>query len=112
MRALAAGAITLVGRVKETLSVPAPRSRVRSRAGVVHYRATTPATPGAPPRKLSGRLRASQGYSVSPSTLTARIGSNLIYAGWEYRGHPYLAPTLAAHRQEIATAMERALLAP
>ncbi len=94
--------------------MPAPRTRVTSRKGVRYYRATTPAIPGAPPRKLSGRLRASQGYSVSPATLTARVGTNVIYgAVHEYKtGHAFLAPTLAAHRQEVAAAMETALLAP
>lgn len=58
-RGLYAAGLFYMGRVKELLSVPAPRRLVKSRSGVSYYVATTPATPGAPPRKLSGRLRAS-----------------------------------------------------
>ena len=44
-------------RVKELISIPAPRKRIRSVNGVLYYRATTPAIKGEPPRKLSGTLR-------------------------------------------------------
>lgn len=113
VRALTAGAVLLTGRVKETLSVAAPRKRVTSRKGVRYYRATTPAVKGAPPRKLSGRLRASITYRVDADGLVARVGTGVVYARRHELGdHPFLVPTLAAHQREVAAAMEAALLAP
>ena len=52
-----AARLFLVARVKEAISVPAPRKKVVSNAGEIYYRATTPAIPGAPIRKLSGQAR-------------------------------------------------------
>ncbi len=69
----------LLGRLKETLSVPAPRKRVTGKGGEIYYRATTPAIPGAPPRKLSARLIAS---------LAARVEGNSIVIGSNARGFP------------------------
>lgn len=67
----------LAARIKETLSVPAPRKAVRGtpqpgkRLGpILAYRAASPAIPGAPPRKLSGRMR----QSVTQQMLTPTIG--------------------------------------
>lgn len=67
----------LAARWKETLSVPAPRRAVRSApepgkklGGILYYVATTKATPGAPPRKLSGRFR----QSVTQKMLTPTVG--------------------------------------
>lgn len=93
-------------RVKELLSVPAPRKTVTAKsgryAGTRYYRATTPAVDGAPPRKLSGRLRASVTYEISPDGLTARIGSNVIYARrHEFGRHPFLRRALEEARSEI-----------
>lgn len=113
LRGLTAGAITLTGFVKETLSVPAPRRRAQSRNGTIYYRATTPATKGAPPRKLSGRLRASIGYQILPQQFIAKVGTNVVYGRrHEYGTHPYLAVTLQARYREVADAMTQAMLAP
>lgn len=106
-RGLEAGAIFLKARVKETLSVPAPRKRVLGKrgknAGVYYYRATTPATPGAPPRKLSGRLRSSITHEMSNDGLTARVGTNVEYAQHlEEGGHAYLITTLEANLDNLA----------
>lgn len=63
-KGLLAARLFLTARVKETLSVPAPRKKIPGGG----YRATTRATKGAPPRKLSGRLRTSvTGQTVSPT---------------------------------------------
>lgn len=86
--------------VRQTLSVPAPRRRVisgpRSRhPGTIYYVATTPATPGAPPRKLSGRLRASIGVDFDAPNNVARVGTNVKYGRvHELGNHPWLVPTL------------------
>ena len=57
-RGLNAARIFLTARVKEALSVPAPRTPVREgpqegqkKGAIKYYRAVTPATVGAPPRK-------------------------------------------------------------
>ena len=52
-RGLEAGANVLLNKIKQKISVPAPRKLVMSKRGDVYYRATTKAAPGAPPRKLS-----------------------------------------------------------
>lgn len=62
-----AAAVFLAARVKETVSVPAPRKRVVNSLGDIRYRATSRAVPGAPPRKLSGRLRQSITHVYQPS---------------------------------------------
>jgi phage gpG-like protein len=103
---LAPAAAFLAARVKEELSVPAPRRIVlgkRGKAkGVRSYRAATPATPGDPPRKLSGRLRASITYEVSPDGTKARVGTNVIYGRrHEYGDHPFLVTTLLRYRGEL-----------
>lgn len=59
-------AVFLAARIKETVSVPAPRKRVVSSLGDISYRATAKAIPGAPPRKLSGKLRQSVTYQLDP----------------------------------------------
>lgn len=100
-RGLRAAAVFFSARVKEILSVPAPRKIVHGKTGA-YYRATTPAIPGAPPRKLSGRLRASIAYEVG--TERARVGTNVIYARRHERGtHPFLVPALMAHKGNLAT---------
>ncbi len=100
-RRLARAAAFLAGEVKKVLSVPAPRVKVTSKKGSVYYRATTKATPGAPPRKLSGRLRASVAWDM-PDAETARVGASAIYARrLEYEGHPWLYKTFQAQWTRI-----------
>lgn len=56
----------------------------------VHYE-PSPATPGAPPRKLSGRGRASVTREIDREKLVGRVGTNVPYMGrHEYTGHPWL----------------------
>lgn len=72
----------MTARVKETMSVPAPRRAVRlppvggaKRGAISHYVATTPATAGAPIRKLSSRARtATTSKMLTPRT--AVVGVN------------------------------------
>lgn len=106
-RRLVAAAVYLTGKVKEVLSVPAPRQLVKSPRGNF-YRATVDAKRGAPPRKLSGRLRASMTYQVLDAGKRVRIGTNVIYARRHELGfpkghamHPFLKPTLFAERAAI-----------
>jgi|SRR6185312_6289853 len=59
-----AAAIFFAARLKEVVSVPAPRKRSVSRLGDISYRAKVRAIHGAPPRKLSGKLRQSITYAI------------------------------------------------
>jgi hypothetical protein len=62
-------------------------------------RAATRATPGAPPRKVTGRGQAGVVYKVEPPTttgVTVKVGDNVHYMGTlEYRNHPWLFATVA-----------------
>lgn len=105
-KGIRAAAIFLTARIKEELSVAAPRKAVVGsrglRAGVRYYRATTPATKGAPPRKLSGRLRSSIGYSMADDGLRARVGTNVVYAPrLEFGGHPFLQTIIDRHADDV-----------
>lgn len=73
-RGIEAAAIFLANRIREFLSVPAPRKITVGRDGVRYYRATTKATPGAPPRKLSGAMRRSVGWIILERRVAARVG--------------------------------------
>ncbi len=57
----------------------------------------SPATPGAPPRKLSGRGRASVTREIDRENLVGRVGTNVPYMRkHEYTGHPWLHVAAAA----------------
>lgn len=107
----------LVARVKETVSVPAPRRRMPDGS----YRATEPATPGAPVRKLSGRLRMGLS-SVLVNENKFAVGSNARSpAGFRYPAyhevktpgkpgsgqHKYIAPTVKKYRNELAKILKK-----
>lgn len=129
-KGLDAARMFLIARIKETLSVPAPRKAVRlppgpgsKRGAIRYYRATTRALPGAPPRKLSGRLRASvTSEKVLAGTVAIWIGANarampsrrhpmgfsypryheLQVAGMSGSGkHPFIRPTVEKYRREL-----------
>lgn len=109
---LTAGRIFLQARIKETLSTPAPRRKVG-----FGYAATTRATPGAPPRKLSGRLRASvTGKTISPTEevigASAKSDDGFDYAKYHEIADPamlnsgkhrYMQPTVDKYRQDLLT---------
>ena len=74
--ALTRTAIAVTNDLKNVVSIPAPR-RVSKTTGRVYAR--TKATPGAPPRKLTVRGRASISYRVDQWELVARVGTNVLY---------------------------------
>lgn len=77
VRGLHRAAYTIQRRAKELLSV-AGTGRVKGRkAGPVVRSA-----PGEPPRKQTGRLRASVSIEVDEASLTARVGTNVEYGRW------------------------------
>jgi len=121
----------LAARVKETLSIPAPRKIVRAKptagkklGAIIAYSATVPATPGAPPRLLSGRMR----LGVTTKQLSPTVGIVGVHAranpsskspqGFNYPAfhetgeengtgklgdgeHPYLSVTAKKYRREL-----------
>lgn len=106
---LKAATIFLSSRIKEILSVPAPRKLVKPKYGAPYYRATTPATPGAPPRKLSGQLRRSIAWEMRQSDTVGRVGTNMVYARrLEAQGHRFLTLAVEMYQNEIKTIMGRA----
>jgi len=108
---LKAATIFLSARVKEILSVPAPRRLVKPKHGAPYYRATTPAAPGAPPRKLSGQLRRSIAWEMRQNETVGRVGTNMIYARkLEAQGHRYLTLAVEMYQNDIKTIMGRAFL--
>jgi phage gpG-like protein len=101
-KGVAAAAYFYAARVKEVLSVPAPRASYLTKRNVKRVIATTRATPGAPPRKLTGRLRASISVLMLDGGRRARVGTNVIYARRHELGtHPFLMPTLRKHLGDI-----------
>lgn len=106
---LKAATIFLSARVRELISVPAPRKLMKPKGGVPYYRATTPATPGAPPRKLSGQLRRSIAWEMRQNETIGRVGTNMVYGrALEAQGHRYLTLAVDMYQNEIKTIMGRA----
>ncbi len=107
--------VFLTSRIKEEVSVPAPRKRAKDREGNIYYRATTRATPGAPPRKLSGKLR----MSITSLMLTnrkavigvkARSPKGANYpAILEHGSHPFMVPTYRKWKKEIVQIVGRSV---
>lgn len=104
-RGLQAATIHLSNRVKQTLSIAAPRRRTA--AG--RYVATVPASPGAPPRKLSGQLRRSTAWQMYKKNTVGRVGTNEVYARplETWMGHSFLAYTLNRSKGELVTILGR-----
>jgi len=92
IRRLTRACVECSNDLKKIVSVPAPRKFLKSGRLV----AKTKAVPGAPPRKLSGRGRASITYKVDRLELTGVVGTNVVYMPvHEYdNGHKWVEPTL------------------
>jgi hypothetical protein len=99
---LAAAGAMCVTELKHVLSVPAPTRVAKSGR---RY-ATTPATPGAPPRKVTGIGRAAVTFLIDPAALACRVGLKLHYMRKheldETHPHKWLYPTLARLSPRIA----------
>lgn len=111
VRRLTRVAIEATNDLKKMVSTAAPR-KVSKKSGRVY--AATKATPGAPPRKLTGRMRASLSYKVDKVLLNATVGTNVIYAPVHEFGtrnkpgglHKFVEPTMKIN----AVKYERILL--
>jgi len=98
-RRLSRAAAHAANELRRTVSVPAPRKKAR-KSGRVY--AATPATPGAPPRKLSGRGRAGIAWKLLTNPLAGVVGVNVLYMPrHEREGHPWVAPTLRRERGRL-----------
>lgn len=95
--------IECVKDLKIIVGTPAPR-KVSKTTGRVY--AATKATPGAPPRKLTGRGRASLTYRVVEENgePVGKVGTNVIYMPVHEYGkggsgglHKFVEPTLRAN---------------
>jgi hypothetical protein len=116
----------LASRIKETLNVPAPKRNVMAPGGGIAYRvATVAAIPGAPPRKLSGRLQASVTHKMLTPTVGivgtgARSdkgfnypafhelgmvgrGKNRTFGRWGGGKHTFIKPTAEKYHKELRT---------
>lgn len=92
-RQLTAAAIVVKRRAKELLSLPGTTQAIRrmsyhygDRSYSVGKRGTVYGSvvsePGEPPRKQTGRLRASVAHEVDRQRLIARVGTNVDYGRW------------------------------
>lgn len=94
---LKAAAIFLVGEVKKELNT--------TPAGIKKYGqrryATTPATKGSPPRKITGYLQ--RGIAWAKITWQmVRVGTGVFYGGIHERGvHPFLLPMARRMRDRL-----------
>jgi hypothetical protein len=116
-RRVEACAILVTNRAKELLSVPGTGQRIASRkvrlrggsTRLLRKRSTrygfAPSAPGEPPRKQTGRLRASVTRAIEG--LVARVGTNLDYGRWLELGtrlvdsRPWLRPAFLACLPQI-----------
>lgn len=100
VRLLTRTAIACTNDLKLIVSVPAPRRVAKS--GRIY--AATKATPKAPPRKLTGRGRASISYQIDRGELVAKVGTNVLYMRVHEQSppgveglHQWVVPTMAAN---------------
>lgn len=129
-KGLNAARVFLTARVREALSVPAPRTKVMKTDGSFYYRATKPAKKDEPPRKLSGRGRMSVTSSmISPTE--AVVGTNVVSpptkrypGGFRYLQHhevkqagrptsglhKFLEPTVLKYQVQLAIIIGRAVV--
>lgn len=102
-RGAEAGCRFLAGIFREVLNVQAPRRRVKGNGA--YFAATEPATPGAPPRKVSGDLQRSTQVQVIPAEPGQDGGAQIVCNAYgrilEDKGHPWIEPTLDRFQQEL-----------
>jgi len=104
IRVLTRTAVECTNDLKKIVSVAAPR-KVSKKTGRVYAR--TKATPGAPPRKLTGRGRASISYRIDKPELVARVGTNVLYMRVHEQSppgtpglHQWVVPTMALNHSK------------
>jgi len=99
-RRLERAAIYLTDRLKQTLSV-APGEIKRYGKSGVYYKGIPASSPGEPPHKVTGSLRASIGYDMASDRQSVKIGTSEAVGAYLETGttkmaaRPWLRPTLA-----------------
>ena len=93
-------AIHLKNAMQATLNVQAPR-RLSGRRWV----ATTAASPGAPPRRVSGFGRGSVSFRIDVPGRKASLVAVGYLVRLETRGHPWIQPTLEKEAGALAKLM-------
>jgi len=103
VRFLRRAAIVVERQAKVLLSVPGTGRNKGRKSGPI-----TRSKPGEPPRKQTGRLRASVTREVDESSLTARVGTNVDYGKFLELGtsrglkpRPWLRRALAEMSQRV-----------
>ena len=110
-RGLLAAGTFLNARIKETLSVPAPRRRMTRGDGTKTWVATTKATPGAPPRKVTGSFRAKvMVRQPRPDVVQVGVFNDVRARPFEtWMNHPFLMRTVYANIPNLARIMGAAM---
>lgn len=101
---LTRAAIAVSRRAKELLSVAGTGSGGRDSQGrFKRVYGANPSKPGEPPRKQTGRLRASVSYEVDEGSLSARVGTNVDYGRIleVERNRPWLKRALAETSERV-----------
>lgn len=81
--------------LRQAISVQAPYVVYFSKKGKPRYRALTEATPGAPPRRVSGNLLRRTAMDFDSAANVARVFTDVNYGAMlEKSGHPWFVPTL------------------
>jgi hypothetical protein len=110
-RSTEAAAAVLVKGLQTTVSKQAAVTVTRGRIGTApRLRATRPATPGAPPRRVSGKGQRS--IRVASDARGVRIEMVGYMAVQEHRGHPFIAASLRRDADEAMRAFQNAWGAP
>jgi len=81
--------------LRQTISVQAPYVVHFSKTGKPSYRALTKATPGAPPRRVSGNLMRRVAMDFDDANNVAYVFTDVDYGAKHEKGdHPWMLPTL------------------
>jgi phage gpG-like protein len=113
-RWLTAACLIVERRAKILLSVAGTGQGRDAKGKFRRVHGSNPSKPGEPPHKQTGRLRASVTHEVDESTMTARVGTNLLYGLALELGsklglapRPWLRRALAETRSQILAALAR-----
>ena len=109
VQALTRAAISVSRRAKELLSIPGTaQGREKGTGRYKRIYGAVVSAPGEPPRKQTGRLRASVTYEVDEAALEARVGTNVEYGKYLELGtkrglapRPWLRRALAEMQSRI-----------
>lgn len=105
-RGIRAAAPFMRDMLKRTVGVQAPRKR--SSSAVCGWRAITAATPGAPPRRVSGCGQQSIYYKRTKNGVSFRARRRYMMI-LEHKNHPWLQLTINKYKREFFRIAGRAM---